>query len=161
VSVFDYGLPVIATNWIHDGILSALVQTRHSSRLTGLAVTPYIDNLILHGSAGGHTLAEMISGTRRGLLLTCLWYISEVNPRTLLLTGVTRDGVFLVERGEIVGAVNNFRFSESPLDLLRRIAEIGVTERTLARQWRDYFPRTAMPGLRIDDFHMSAASLAS
>ena len=57
-------------------------------------------------------------GLERGLLLTCLWYIREVDPATLLLTGLTRDGVYLVEHGEIVGSVNNFRFNESPVDLL-------------------------------------------
>ena len=60
----------------------------------------------------------MIASTKRGLLLTCLWYIREVDPQTLLLTGLTRDGVYLVEDGEVVGAVNNFRFNESPVDML-------------------------------------------
>ena len=68
----------------------------------------------------------MVAGTDRGLLLTCLWYIREVDPQTLLLTGLTRDGVYLVEDGEVVGAVNNFRFNESPVDLLGRIAEAGA-----------------------------------
>ena len=60
------------------------------------------------------------------LLLTCLWYIREVDPQTLLLTGLTRDGVYLVEDGEVVGAVNNFRFNESPVDLLGRVTEVGA-----------------------------------
>ena len=60
----------------------------------------------------------MIAGTGRGLLLTCLWYIREVDPQTLLLTGLTRDGVYLVENGEVIGAVNNFRFNESPVGML-------------------------------------------
>ena len=67
----------------------------------------------------------MIAGTERGLLLTCLWYIREVDPVTLLLTGLTRDGVYLVEHGEVVGAVNNFRFNESPIDVLARALEAG------------------------------------
>ena len=67
----------------------------------------------------------MVAGTERGLLLTCLWYIREVDPQTLLLTGLTRDGVYLVEGGEVVGAVNNFRFNESPVDLLHRVDEVG------------------------------------
>ena len=70
----------------------------------------------------------MVAGTERGLLLTCLWYIREVDPQTLLLTGLTRDGVFLVENGEVTGAVNNFRFNESPVDLLGR-ADPGVPDR--------------------------------
>ena len=64
----------------------------------------------------------MIASTGRGLLLTCLWYIREVDPQTLLLTGLTRDGVYLVEDGEVVGAVNNFRFNESPVGMLGRLA---------------------------------------
>ena len=76
--------------------------------------------------------------TGRGLLLTCLWYIREVDPVTLLLTGLTRDGVYLVEDGEVVGAVNNFRFNESPLGVLDRATEAGVTERALSREWSEW-----------------------
>ena len=103
------------TAWIHDGSLAALHSTRHSAALAGLPFTPAIDNLTLATSAAGApTLEEMVSSTGRALLLTCLWYIREVDPQTLLLTGLTRDGVYLVEDGEVVGAVNNFRFNESP-----------------------------------------------
>ncbi len=73
----------------------------------------------------------MVAATERGLLLTCLWYIREVDPATLLLTGLTRDGVYLVENGEVTGEVNNFRFNESPVGLLGRAAEAGRTEKTL------------------------------
>ena len=159
-SVFDNGLPLHETPWIADGRLNALLQTRHTAQLTGMAVTPGIDNLIMEGRGAGPTLAEMTASTERGLLLTCLWYIREVDPRTLLLTGLTRDGVYLIERGEVVGQVNNFRFNESPVDLLRRTTEVGVTERTLSREWSDYFTRTAMPTLRIADFNMSSVSQA-
>ncbi len=103
----------------------------------------------------------MIARTERGLLLTCLWYIREVDPATLLLTGLTRDGVYLVENGEVVGAVNNFRFNESPVDLLGRITEVGRTERCLPREWSDWFTRTAMPPVRITGFNMSSVSQAS
>jgi predicted Zn-dependent protease len=63
------------------------------------------------GASGAPALESMIASTKRGLLLTCLWYIRAVDPQTLLLTGLTRDGVYLVENGEVVGAVNNFRSS--------------------------------------------------
>ena len=75
----------------------------------------------------------MVSRTERGLLLTCLWYIREVDPATMLLTGLTRDGVYVIEDGEVVGASNNFRFNESPVDLLARASEVGATERSLGR----------------------------
>jgi predicted Zn-dependent protease len=160
-SVFDNGLPLHPTSWVTDGELRALVQTRHSSQLTGLPVTPEIDNLIMHGPDGGHSLDEMIRSTSNGLLLTCLWYIREVDPQTLLLTGLTRDGVYLVDDGEVIGAVNNFRFNESPVDLLRRISEVGATTPTFPREWGDYFTRVATPTLRVEDFNMSSVSQAS
>ncbi|WP_051712395.1 metallopeptidase TldD-related protein [Spirillospora albida] len=160
-SVFDNGLPLAATDWIADGSLGALTQTRHSAARTGLPCTPAIDNLAMTAPGAGATLDEMVARTERGLLLTCLWYIREVDPQRLLLTGLTRDGVYLVENGEVVGAVNNFRFNESPVDLLGRLAEVGRTEPTLPREWSDYFTRTAMPAIRIGDFNMSTVSRAS
>ncbi|MDF9812439.1 metallopeptidase TldD-related protein [Streptomyces sp. SPB162] len=156
-SVFDNGLPVGPVDWIRDGVLTRLPTTRHSADLTGLPVTPAADNLILDGG-GTKSLEEMVAATERGLLLTCLWYIREVDPATLLLTGLTRDGVYLVENGEVTGAVNNFRFNESPVDLLGRVAETGRTERTLPREWSDYFTRAAAPAMRIPDFNMSSVS---
>jgi predicted Zn-dependent protease len=160
-SVFDNGLALVPTAWIDDGELTSLIQTRHSAGLTGLPVTPYIDNLIMDGPADGPGLDAMIASTERALLLTCLWYIREVDPQTLLLTGLTRDGVYLVEDGEVRGAVNNFRFNESPVDLLGRIVEIGASQPTLPREWTEYFTRTAMPPLRVDGFNMSSVSQAS
>ena len=110
-SVFDNGLPRSETDWISAGQLAALVQTRHSAAVSGLPVTPAIDNLIMDVAGAAGTTPDMIASTKRGLLLTCLWYIREVDPQTLLLTGLTRDGVYLVENGEVTGAVNNFRFN--------------------------------------------------
>ncbi|WP_447036589.1 metallopeptidase TldD-related protein [Streptomyces sp. DSM 118878] len=156
-SVFDNGLPLAPTEWVRGGDLAHLVTSRHSAGLTGLPVTPAVDNLILDGG-GERSLDEMVAATGRGLLLTCLWYIREVDPATLLLTGLTRDGVYLVENGEVVGEVNNFRFNESPVDLLGRASEAGRTERTLPREWGDYFTRAAMPALRVPDFNMSSVS---
>jgi predicted Zn-dependent protease len=159
-SVFDNGLPLAPTEWIRSGELAALIQTRHSAQLTGLPVTPAISNLILEAPGAGASLDDMIAGTGRGLLLTCLWYIREVDPQTLLLTGLTRDGVYLVENGEITGAVNNFRFNESPVSVLGRITEAGATGPALPREWSEYFTRSAMPPLRVDGFNMSSVSPA-
>ncbi|TDD62956.1 metallopeptidase TldD-related protein [Actinomadura rubrisoli] len=160
-SVFDNGLALGATDWIADGALTSLTQTRHSAERTGLPLTPGIDNLAMRGPGGGASLEDMVARTERGLLLTCLWYIREVDPQRLLLTGLTRDGVYLVENGEVVGAVNNFRFNESPVDLLSRLAEVGGTVPTLPREWSDYFTRAAMPAVRVGDFNMSTVSQAS
>lgn len=160
-SVFDNGLPLQATDWVRDGRLSALLQTRHSAAMTGLPTTPGIDNLAMTVNGAAGSLDDLVAQTDRGLLLTCLWYIRAVDEQTLLLTGLTRDGVYLVEGGEVTGAVNNFRFNESPIDLLGRFSAAGATVPAFSREWGDYFPRTAMPALRVPDFNMSSVSQAS
>ena len=175
-SVFDNGLPSGPVSWISLGTLSALHSSRYSAGLAGLPVTPAVDNLVLtgtggtgqvaegaagEGSAGAPSLEDMIASTKRGLLVTCLWYIREVDPQTLLLTGLTRDGVYLIEDGAVAGVVNNFRFNETPVGMLSRLAEVGATTRTLPREWNDYFTRCAMPPLRIEAFNMSSVSQAS
>ncbi|WP_341927999.1 TldD/PmbA family protein [Nocardioides psychrotolerans] len=160
-SVFDNGLPLERTDWIRDGELTSLLQTRHSAAMTSQPVTPAVDNLVLEVDGGAGSIEDLVAGTERGLLLTCLWYIREVDPQSLLLTGLTRDGVYLVEGGEIVGSVNNFRFNESPIDLLRRFSHASATVPSFSREWGDdYFSRTATPALRVPDFNMSSVSQA-
>jgi len=160
-SVFDNGLPLARTAWIDHGQLSALRQSRETADLTGQPVTAAIDNLVLEVDGATGTIDDLVAGTERGLLLTCLWYIRAVDPQTLLLTGLTRDGVYLVENGEITGAVNNYRFNESPVDLLRRFSHASATGPAFSREWGDdYFSRTAMPALRVPDFNMSSVSQA-
>ncbi len=158
LSVFDNGMDIGQVDWIRDGVLNALVYPRAAAAEFDAPAAAAADNLVMTG--GSVTLDEMVAGTERGLLLTTLWYLREVDPTTLLLTGLTRDGVYLVEDGEVTAAVNNFRFNESPLDLLRRATEAGVSEVTLPREWGDWATRAAMPSLRIPDFHMSSVSQA-
>jgi predicted Zn-dependent protease len=159
ISVFDNGAPTRRVEWIDRGAVGELAYSRAEAAEFGTAFTPAGDNLVLTGGSAADT-AAMVAGTRRGLLLTCLWYIRPVDPATLLLTGLTRDGVYLVEDGEVVGEVDhNFRFNHSPLDVLRRTPEVGATERTLPREWKDWFTRTAMPPVRVPDFNMSSVSL--
>jgi predicted Zn-dependent protease len=160
-SVFDNGIAIPATNWISEGVLTNLIRPRSWALKTTAPATPAVDNLILEDPTATATQDDMVAATDRGLLLTTLWYIREVDPQTLLLTGLTRDGVFLVENGEVTGAVNNFRFNESPVDLLGRAVQAGRTERTLPREWNDWFTRSAMPALRVPDFNMSSVSPAS
>ena len=160
-SVFDNGLPLSRTDWIKDGTLRALLQNRYSARLTGQPVTPYVDNLVVAVDGGEGGTQDLVAGVERGLLVTCLWYIREVDPQTLLLTGLTRDGVYLVEDGEVTGTVNNFRFNESPVDLMRRFSQASGTAPSFSREWGDYFPRTATPALRVPDFNMSTVSQAN
>jgi predicted Zn-dependent protease len=158
MSIFDNGMDIGRVDWIRDGVIDALAYPRAAAAEFDAPVAVPADNLLMTG--GTASLDEMIAGTERGLLLTTLWYIREVDPTVLLLTGLTRDGVYLIEDGEVTAAVNNFRFNESPLDLLRRATEAGLSEVNLPREWGDWATRAAMPSLRIPDFHMSSVSQA-
>ncbi len=159
ISVFDNGAPTRRVEWISGGEIGELVYSRAEAAEFGTRFTPAGENLLLTGGSAGST-ADLVARTERGLLLTCLWYIREVDPTTLLLTGLTRDGVYLVEGGEVVGEVDhNFRFNYSPLDVLRRASEVGTTERTIPREWKDWFTRAAMPPVRVPEFNMSSVSL--
>jgi len=137
------------------------LHTRGSAAEFGEPFTPSTDNLVLTGGDPGRDIDALVADVDRGLLLTSQWYIREVDPMTMLLTGLTRDGVFLVEQGEVVGAVNNFRFNMSPLDILRQAADVGATVPTLSREWSDWFTRTAMPPITVDGFNMSSVSPAT
>jgi predicted Zn-dependent protease len=158
VSVFDNGMEIAPVDWIRNGVIDALAYPRATAAKFDAKVAVAADNLVMTG--GSADLADMIAATERGLVLTTLWYIREVDPTTLLLTGLTRDGVYLIEDGEVTAAVNNFRFNESPLDLLRRATQAGASEKTLPREWGDWATRAAMPSLRIPDFYMSSVSQA-
>jgi predicted Zn-dependent protease len=160
-SAFDNGAPVGPTDWIRDGVLTSLIQTRHSAELTGLPFTPWGDNLELTCPQSAGSLDDLVAGMDHGLLLTCLWYIRVVDPQTMLVTGLTRDGVFLVEGGEVTAAVNNFRFNETPVGMLSRVTAASETVDTLAREFGDYFTRTRMPALQVADFNMSSISQAN
>ncbi|MCW2652960.1 MAG: hypothetical protein JWR32_3936 [Mycobacterium sp.] len=158
VSVFDNGMDIDRVDWIQDGVLHALAYPRAAAAEFNVPVAVPADNLLMTG--GDASLEEMIASTERALLLTTLWYIRTVEPSSLLLTGLTRDGVYLIEDGQVSAAVNNFRFNESPLSLLRRATEVGASEITLPREWGDWATRAAMPTLRIPDFFMSSVSQA-
>src|SRR6516162_8095911 len=158
VSLFDNGMEIGQVDWIRDGVINALAYPRATAAKFDAKVAVAADNLVMTG--GSAELPDMIAATERGLLLTTLWYIREVDPTTMLLTGLTRDGVYLIEDGEVTAAVNNFRFNESPLDLLRRVTEAGASEKTLPRECSDWATRAAMPSLRIPDFYMSSVSQA-
>ncbi|MBV9514623.1 MAG: TldD/PmbA family protein [Mycobacteriaceae bacterium] len=158
MSVFDNGMDVDRVDWIREGVINALAYPRAAAAEFGSSVAVPAGNLLMTG--GDASLDEMIAETERALLLTTLWYIRTVDPTLLLLTGLTRDGVYLVEDGKVSAAVNNFRFNESPLDLLQRATQVGATQTTLPREWGDWATRAAMPSLRIPDFYMSSVSEA-
>ncbi len=162
VSVFDNGLAAGRTDWLRDGVLAHLRYHRAGAARSGVEMAPTVDNLLLRcRTADGGSIDDMVARTERGLLLTCLWYIREVDPATLLMTGLTRDGVYVIENGAVVGAANNFRFNESPVDLLARATEVGTPVRSLGREFGEYLNRTITPPLRIPDYNMSSVSQAS
>jgi len=160
-SVFDNGQGLSDTHWLREGKLTSLVQTRASAVDTELPFTPMGENLIMDVNGAKGSLDDLVAGLDDGLLLTTLWYIREVDPSTLLLTGLTRDGVYRVKGGEVIGAVNNFRWNESPVDLLSRMKAVGATQITQPREWGDYVDRTAMPPVVFEKFNMSTVSLGS
>jgi predicted Zn-dependent protease len=164
-SVFDNGLPLGRQDWITGGELVSLSGTRAYAAKSAAAghhtpVRLASDNLVVESPDAAGSLDDLVASTQRGLLLSTMWYIRMVDPQTLLLTGLTRDGVYLVEDGEVQGAVTNFRWNESPLDVLQRITEVGRSDRCYPREWGDYFTRTAMPPVRVAEFNMSSVSQA-
>lgn len=159
-SVFDSGAPLDRVDWIRDGRLDALMATRRFSSDHSLPFVASPDSLRLMVSGATGDVDDLVSRCDDGLLVTCLWYNRLVDPQTLLLTGLTRDGVYVVRGGEVIGATTNFRFNESPVALLGRIRDAGSTHRTLPREMGDYAPRVAMPPVTVDDFNFSTVSEA-
>jgi len=117
------GLPVAPVTWIDRGRLTSLFYDRYWAAKTGKEPTPFPGFLVLDG--GGKRLADLIASVERGLLVTRFWYIRPVNQRTGQLTGLTRDGLFLIENGKVTQPVVNFRFNESPVRMLQNIVAIG------------------------------------
>ncbi|MFZ9226432.1 MAG: metallopeptidase TldD-related protein [Candidatus Nanopelagicaceae bacterium] len=160
-SIFDTGQRTLRVDWMKDGVLQSLIQTRATSKLTSLPFTPMGDNYFMEvsGSSGG--IEELTKKVDNGLLLTTLWYIRMVDPNTLLLTGLTRDGVYHVKNGEVQGATNNFRWNDSPVSALSRIKAAGASEWTQPREWSEYATHMHFPALVISDFNMSTVSPGS
>jgi predicted Zn-dependent protease len=157
-SVFDNGQKQAQVDWIKDGVLQSLVQTRASAQLTSLPYTPFGDNLIMSVDGASGNLEDLVKKVDNGLLLTTLWYIRMVDPNSLLLTGLTRDGVYYVKNGEVQGATNNFRWNDSPVSALSRIAHSGATEWTQPREWAGDMTSMSVPPMVIKDFNMSTVS---
>lgn len=158
-SVFDNGFELSRTEWVRDGVLQNLIAPRYwAAKVNAPRAVPYINNLIVEGN--GPSLRDMIAETDRALLVTCFWYIRTVDPQSALLTGLTRDGVFLVERGQVKGEVNNFRWNMSPVTALAQATQFGRSGLALPRE-HDEFLRSKAPALRIERFNMSSVSQAS
>ncbi len=158
-SVFDNGLDLRPTEWVREGVLQNLITPRYWAAKVGApTAVPYINNLIFEGR--GPSMNEMIAETSRALLVTCFWYIRTVDPQSALVTGLTRDGVFLIEGGRVKGAVNNFRWNMSPIVALAQATQVGRSSLALPRE-HDEFLRSKAPALRIERFNMSSVSEAS
>ncbi len=110
------GLPARKTTWIENGVVKTLAVDRYWAKKTNVEPVPLSGGMILEGS--DKSLEALIAETPRALLVTRFWYIRSVNPQNVMVTGLTRDGVWLIENGKIVHPVNNFRFNESPVNLL-------------------------------------------
>jgi predicted Zn-dependent protease len=143
------GLPLGAQTWIERGVLRQLAYPRFWASRRNTAPTGNPSSLRLEG--GADTLERMIAGTPRGILVTHCWYIRAVDQRTLVYTGLTRDGTFLIEDGRIARPIRNFRFNDSPLFMLNNLEAIGPTASTAGGN-------TAMPPIKVRDFNFTSIS---
>jgi predicted Zn-dependent protease len=144
------GLPLRRTMWVENGVLKNLAYSRFWAEKQGKQATgpAFAGGLALTG--GTKTTEEIIAGCARGILVTHFFYIRSLDVRTVLQTGLTRDGTFLIENGKITRALKNFRWNESPLLMLNRLEDMGRPVLTTAGR--------LMPALRIRDFNFSSLS---
>lgn len=152
----SHGLPLKRTSWIDAGVLRNLHESRYWAKKNGREPLPGPGNLILEGD--GASTEDLIAGVDDGVLITRFWYIRMVEPQTLLHTGLTRDGVFAIRKGKVAEPVMNFRFNESPVNLLRNIVASGRWERVLGSEGA--MPMRA-PALVVEHFNLSSVSQAS
>lgn len=160
-SVFDTGIKMKRTNWVENGVLKSLCSNRAVSQDLKIEFNPNGSNLILEVEGGKGDLDSLIARTENALLVNCLWYIRDLDESKMLVTGTTRDGVYQVRDGVVVGAVNNFRFNESPLSILGRIADASSAELSQPRENAEEISNYMMPALVVENFNMSSVSEAS
>lgn len=142
------GLPLSRQVWVRDGVLAQLSYDRYWADRQGVTPTGGASTFKMQG--GETPLAQMIANTERAVLVTRMWYLRVVNPRTLVYTGLTRDGTFLVENGRIARAIKNFRFNDSPLILLNNLEALGPAVRTENG--------TVFPPLKAREFNFTSLS---
>jgi predicted Zn-dependent protease len=149
------GMPLGRQSWVENGSLKQLVYDRFWAKKQGKTATGQPASLKMTG--GDATIDEMIAATPRGILVTRLWYLREVDPRTILYTGLTRDGTFLIENGKISKAVQNFRFNDSPLFMLNNVEMLGRPQRLGGTEAGG---DVVMPALKVRDFNFTSLSEA-
>lgn len=147
------GRPQEKIKWIENGVIKNLTYERYWAEKKGVKAIPGPDAIIMEG--GNKSLEELIAGTKKGVLVTRLWYIRDVDPQTLLLTGLTRDGTFYIENGKIMHPIKNFRFNESPVIMLNNLEELGKVERTVSVESNINY---LLPPMKIRDFTFSSLS---
>jgi predicted Zn-dependent protease len=154
------GLPARPTTWVEKGVLKNLSYDRQwaARQKKPVTSTPVTNNLVMEGT--NMTMEEMIKSTRRGLIVTFFWYIRGVDQETLLNTGMTRDGLFLIENGEVVGPVQNFRWNMSPIVGYNNVTAVGRSVPIHTGESYDGPGTALVPPMRIEDFLMTSVSPA-
>jgi predicted Zn-dependent protease len=147
------GRPQEKINWIENGVIKNLFYSRYWAEKKGIKAIPAPDAMIMAGTE--QSLEDLIKSTEKGILVTRLWYIRSVDPQTVLLTGLTRDGTFYIENGEIKFPVKNFRFNESPIIMLNNLEALGKPERTVSGESNT---NALIPPMKIRDFTFSSLS---
>jgi predicted Zn-dependent protease len=147
-------LPNRPTAWIENGVVKNLVYDRYWAARANKEPTPDASNLLLEGQDNG--IEELIRSAGRALLVTRFWYVRMLQPQTLQLTGLTRDGVFLVENGQVTDPVNNFRWNESPARVLENVKRLG---RPVRSQGSEGFA-SIVPPLVAENFTFASVSEA-
>ena len=148
------GLPLGREGWIENGVLKQLAYSRFWAQKKN--TRPNDGGLgAVKMSGGDATTEQMIASTQRGILVTRLWYLRQVDPRTVLYTGLTRDGTFLIENGKITRAVKNLRFNESPLFMLNNLEMLGKAERVAGTEAGG---NVVFPTLKVKDFNFTSLS---
>ncbi len=148
------GFPLTRRLWVDQGVLKELQYSRFWAKKQGKEPTGFSNNIKLM-STSTQKLDELIKSTPRGVLVTRLWYLREVDPRTILFTGLTRDGTFLIEDGKISKSIRNFRFNESPLFMLNNLEGIAAPERLAGTEAGGDI---AMPAIKVRDFNFTSLS---
>jgi predicted Zn-dependent protease len=150
------GLPISRTVWIENGVVRNLAYDRYWAERQSRAATSIGGTLRMSG--GTATTDQMIASTRRGLLVTRFWYIRPVDARTILFTGLTRDGTFLIENGKITRAVKNLRFNESPIFMLNNIDALGAPVRVSASESGGAGTAIVVPPIKVREFTFTSMS---
>jgi predicted Zn-dependent protease len=162
------GLPLEKVTWIENGVVKNLNYDRYWAEKQGKTVTRAGGGGGRGGGGGGAralrmlggttSLADMIKSTERGVLVTRFWYIRPVDPRTILYTGLTRDGTFLIENGKVTRPIKNFRFNESPIFFLNNLQALGPSIRINASENLGAGGAIYMPPIKVRDFTFSSLS---